>query len=79
MERSGVYLDKAGLEEIMTRIINGDADYIGKGKRASTIWMIEYQNEKLYPVVDFVEKFILTFLTKPMAYRTAKSHRKLAI
>lgn len=79
MERFGVYLDKEGLSNIMERIINGDADYIGKGKRTSTIWMIEYEGQKLYPVVDFEEKFILTFLTKPMAYRTVKSNRKLAI
>jgi len=75
MERFGIYLTQDELMELVERIHAGDAEYIGKGNKKATIWMIEYNNQKIYPVIDFDAKFILTFLTKPMAYRTAKRNR----
>ena len=75
MERFGVLFTQDELMELVERIHAGDAEYIGKGNKKATIWMIEYNGQKVYPVIDFDAKFILTFLTKPMAYRTAKRNR----
>lgn len=78
MERFGVLFAQEELKELAERIHLGDAEYIGKGNRRATIWCIEYQGQKVYPVIDFDAKFIMTFLTKPMAYRTAKRNRFIA-
>ena len=78
LERYGVYIHPEEMMELVERIHEGDAEYIGKGNKKATIWCIEYEKQKLYPVIDFDSKFILTFLTKPMAYRTALAKRKLA-
>lgn len=78
VERFGIYLTIEQLEELGQRIYDGDAEYIGRGRRRTSIWCIEYQNQKLYPLIDFEDKFILTFLTKSMAYKTADRQRKLA-
>lgn len=78
IERFGVFLSLEELKILMDRIHEGDADYIGKGQRDTTIWCIEHEGQKLYPVIDFDDKFILTFLTKTMAYKTAKRNRVIA-
>lgn len=78
MDRFGIYLSIQDLERLGERIYNGDAEYIGRGRRGMSIWCIEFQGQKLYPLMDFEDKFILTFLTKPMAYRTSDKQRKLA-
>ena len=77
VERFGIYLEENELADLIERIHEGDADYIGKGLKRATVWCIEYKKQKLYPLIDFDSKFILTFLTKTMAYRTAKVSRRL--
>lgn len=78
MERFGIYLTIEDITKLVERIHEGDAEYIGRGKRKTSIWCIEYDGQKLYPLVDFDDRFILTFLTKTMAYKTAKKQRLLA-
>lgn len=77
MERFGVFLTIEQLNYIVTRIYEGDAEYIGRGRNNTTIWCIDHEGTKLYPLIDFENKFILTFLTKTMAYNTAKRQRLL--
>lgn len=78
MERFGIYLTIEKLTHLAEKIHKGDAEYIGMGKDDTSIWCIEYDGQKLYPVIIFGKNFILTFLTKSMAYRTAKRQRLLA-
>lgn len=78
MDRYGVFLTLKDLETLVDRIHEGDAEYIGMGRRKTSVWCIEYDNQKLYPLVDFDDRFILTFLTKTMAYKTTKRQRLLA-
>jgi hypothetical protein len=80
MERYGVYLSTEDLDGLMNRIHAGDADYIGMGDFGTntSIWCIEHESQKLYPLIHFEEKYILTFLTKAMTYRTVKTNKKLA-
>ena len=79
MERFGIFITIDQVKDIIARIHEGDAEYIGMGKdRCKAIWCIEFEGQKLYPMINFDRKFIYTLLTKSMAYKTAKRQRKFA-
>jgi len=78
-ERYGIYLTMSQIRTLEKRIYNGDADYIGMGVNGTSMWSITYEQQTLYPLIDFEASIILTFLTKKMVNRNIKAKKYLAI